>query len=398
MLQVQSVSKVYSLYASPGDRLWQNLRGASDPAQEFWALRDVSLSVARGEVLGVVGPNGSGKSTLLQIVSGILQPTRGRVVTEGRIAALLELGAGFNPEFSGRENVFINGEILGMSREQVTRVFDRIAEFADIGEFLERPVKEYSSGMYVRLAFATAIHVEPEILIVDEALSVGDAIFANRCIQKFEQLKERGVSILFVSHDLGLVKRLCDRAVLLLRGRVAAEGSPNDVVNRYAAMVSGTAEETETGIAGGARHGDRTTEITACVLEGRQGETRTLQSDEAVTIRLTGKCTHNVDGVVAGILIRNRIGVDVFGTNTHVEHLDSGPFQTGETFEVEFTFDCSLARGEYTLTVATQHPDGRSQDWHDDALLFQVVNERAIAGVADLRARATMLRTERRKG
>jgi len=354
--------------------------------------------VSRGEVLGVVGPNGSGKSTLLQIVSGILQPTRGRVLTEGRIAALLELGAGFNPEFSGRENVFINGEILGMSRDQVAKVFDRIAEFADIGEFLERPVKEYSSGMYVRLAFATAIHVDPEILIVDEALSVGDAIFANRCIQKFEQLKERGVSILFVSHDLGLVKRLCDRAVLLLRGRVVAEGSPNDVVNRYAAMVKGTSEQPEIGVAGGARHGDRSTEIKSCVLETTHGETRTLQTDELVTIRISGQCLKDVDGVVAGILIRNRIGVDVFGTNTQVERIDSGPLLTGETFEFAFTFDCSLARGEYTLTVATQHPDGRSQDWHDDALLFQVASERAIAGVADLRARASMIRTGRRKG
>lgn len=394
MLQVQNVSKVYSLYASPTDRLWQTLRGSSRENQEFWALRDVSLSVGRGEVLGVVGPNGSGKSTMLQIVSGILQPTRGRVITEGRIAALLELGAGFNPEFTGRENVFINGEILGMSREQVNRVFDRIAEFADIGEFLDRPVKEYSSGMYVRLAFATAIHVEPEILIVDEALSVGDAIFANRCIQKFEQLKERGVSILFVSHDLGLVKRLCDRAVLLQRGVVMCEGTPNDVVNRYAAMVSGPTQAAELGVAGGARHGDRTTEITSCLLHGAHGDTRTLQTGERVTIQVNVACRQNVDGVVAGILFRNRIGVDVFGTNTQIEHIETKSMRAGEALEVEFAFDCSLARGEYTLTVATQHPDGRSQDWHDDALVFQVASERDIAGVVDLRANVVM----RRKG
>ncbi len=331
---------------------------------------------------------------MLQIVSGILQPTRGRVITEGRIAALLELGAGFNPEFTGRENVFINGEILGMSREQVNRVFDRIAEFADIGEFLDRPVKEYSSGMYVRLAFATAIHVEPEILIVDEALSVGDAIFANRCIQKFEQLKERGVSILFVSHDLGLVKRLCDRAVLLQRGVVMCEGTPNDVVNRYAAMVSGPTQAAELGVAGGARHGDRTTEITSCLLHGAHGDTRTLQTGERVTIQVNVACRQNVDGVVAGILFRNRIGVDVFGTNTQIEHIETKSMRAGEALEVEFAFDCSLARGEYTLTVATQHPDGRSQDWHDDALVFQVASERDIAGVVDLRANVVM----RRKG
>ncbi len=175
-------------------------------------------------MLGLVGPNGCGKSTLLQIVSGILQPTTGRVVTRGRIAALLELGAGFNPEFSGRENVYLNGEIMGLSRAEIDKAMPSIEAFAEIGEFIERPVKEYSSGMYVRLAFSTAIHVDPEILIVDEALAVGDAVFANRCVRKFQELRERKITVLFVSHDLGLVKQLSDRAILLLNGRIAARG------------------------------------------------------------------------------------------------------------------------------------------------------------------------------
>ena len=180
------------MYRRPLDRLTEFLPFTSHhPPTEFWALRDVNLSVERGEVLGVVGPNGSGKSTLLQIVSGILEPTRGRVLSSGRIAALLELGAGFNPEFTGRENVYLNGEILGIPRKEMERVFPQIERFAEIGTFLDRPVKEYSTGMYVRLAFSTAIHVDPEILIVDEALAVGDAIFANRCIKKFEELKQR---------------------------------------------------------------------------------------------------------------------------------------------------------------------------------------------------------------
>ena len=228
--------------------------------KEFWALRDVNLSVERGEVLGVIGPNGSGKSTLLQIVSGILEPTRGRVVSKGRIAALLELGAGFNPEFTGRENVFLNGEILGISRREMERVFPAIERFAEIGSYMDRPVKEYSTGMYVRLAFSTAIHVEPEILIVDEALAVGDAIFANRCIKKFEELKERKVTVLFVSHDLGLVKRLSDRAALMLDGKVAAYGAPSEVVNRYVGLVlerQGQDKAISERTAGGTyRHGD----------------------------------------------------------------------------------------------------------------------------------------------
>src|SRR6478672_6605577 len=209
------------------------LPGSGERHSDFWALRDISFNVEKGETLGLVGPNGCGKSTLLQIVSGILQSTTGRVMTRGRIAALLELGAGFNPEFTGRENVFLNGEIMGLSRTEIDRAMPSIEAFAEIGEFLERPVKEYSSGMYVRLAFSTAIHVEPEILIVAEALAVGDAVFANRCVRKFQELRKRGVTVLFVSHDLGLVKRLSDRAIFMLQGQIAAEGEPKDVVNRY---------------------------------------------------------------------------------------------------------------------------------------------------------------------
>ena len=238
MVLVQNVSKSYHLYRRPSDRILELLPFIRKTFRsDFWALRDINLKVERGEFLGIVGPNGSGKSTLLQILSGILQPTKGRVTTQGRIAALLELGAGFNPEFSGRENVYINGEIMGLSRRDIDRAFPLIEAFAEIGEFIDRPVKEYSSGMYVRLAFSTAIHVDPEILIVDEALAVGDAIFANRCVQKFEELKRRNVTVLFVSHDLGLVKRLSDRAVLMLHGRVEAEGSPKEVVNRYVGIV-----------------------------------------------------------------------------------------------------------------------------------------------------------------
>ena len=198
MLLVQNVSKLYRLYKTPFDRIRELNPLRREPLHtDFWALREISFTVDRGEVVSLVGPNGCGKSTLLQVISGILQPTTGRVVTRGRVAALLELGAGFNPEFSGRENVFINGEIMGISRAEMQRNLPLIEAFAEIGEFIHRPVKEYSSGMYVRLAFSTAIHVNPDILIVDEALAVGDAVFANRCIRKFEELRERKTTVLF---------------------------------------------------------------------------------------------------------------------------------------------------------------------------------------------------------
>jgi lipopolysaccharide transport system ATP-binding protein len=394
MLQVQNVSKLYRLYRRPADRLLELLPFSSRSApQEFWALRDVSLNVERGEVLGIIGPNGSGKSTLLQIVSGILEPTRGRVVARGRIAALLELGAGFNPEFSGRENVFLNGEILGIARRDMERVFPEIERFAEIGAFMDRPVKEYSTGMYVRLAFSTAIHVDPEILIVDEALAVGDAIFANRCIKKFVELKERKVTVLFVSHDLGLVKRLCDRAALMIDGRVAAFGNPSEVVNRYVGLVLERQERDEPSgdlpKAGASfRHGDGASEIVSADLLNARGEsTRNLEPHETVSIRVRAIARRDLEDPVVGVLIRNRLGIDVFGTNTRIEGIDLGNIPAGEMFEVEFTFDCLLTRQDYTLTVATQHREGYSQDWLDDVLAFSVTDSRDVAGLANFKTK-----------
>lgn len=394
MLHVQNVSKLYRLYRRPSDRLAEVLPFVKHhPPSEFWALRDVNLTVEPGEVLGVIGPNGSGKSTLLQIVSGILEPTRGRVIARGRIAALLELGAGFNPEFTGRENVLLNGEILGIPRREMERIFPDIARFAEIGSFMERPVKEYSSGMYVRLAFSTAIHVDPEILIVDEALAVGDAIFANRCIKKFEELKERKVTVLFVSHDLGLVKRLSDRAALMLDGRVAAYGPPSEVVNRYVGLVlerQGKGETVEATPGGTFRHGDGASRVLEADLRDERGASvRGLEPGAPVTIYVRARAVKALENPVVGVLIRNRLGIDVFGTNTRIEGIDLGAVAPGEIFEVEFTFDCLLTRQDYTLTVATQYTEGYSQDWLDDAISFTVADSRDVAGLANFRTKVT---------
>lgn len=393
MLLVQHVSKVFPLYRRPSDRLREILPFFGTPHRtDFWALRNVSLKVEKGEVLSLIGPNGSGKSTLLQIVSGILQPTTGRVLKQGRVAALLELGAGFNPEFSGRENVFLNGEIMGLSRREVAAAFPHIEQFAGIGAFMDRPVKEYSTGMYVRLAFSTAIHIEPEILIVDEALAVGDAIFANKCVQKFEELKRRGVTVLFVSHDLGMVKRLSDRAIFMLQGQIAAEGEPKDVVNRYVGFVLEregsevtTEPEPEGNLRPSFRHGDGASRIQDIDLIDAAGQSRrAFTSGDPLTIKVTVSFSRPVSHPVIGILIRNRLGIDVFGTNTRIEQVDFGEFAAGEVLEVEFVMDCRLSRQDYTLTVATQYPDGTSQDWLDDALQFTVIDPKDIAGVLNL--------------
>jgi ABC-type polysaccharide/polyol phosphate transport system ATPase subunit len=366
------------------------LPGSPPLHSDFWALRDISFTVEKGETLGLVGPNGCGKSTLLQIVSGILQPTTGRIVTRGRIAALLELGAGFNPEFSGRENVYLNGEIMGLTRAEIDKAMPSIEGFAEIGEFMERPVKEYSSGMYVRLAFSTAIHVDPEILIVDEALAVGDAVFANRCVRKFQELRERKITVLFVSHDLGLVKQLSDRAILLLHGRIEAAGAPKDVINRYIGLVlerQALQSKKEDRLPASFRHGDGTSEILAVqILNARGEETASVASGEPVTVRVRSRFHRALADPMVGILIRTRIGMDVYGTNTRIEQIELGNFQPGDELEVDFRIECWLTPQQYTLTVATQSADGSSHDWLDDAIAFEVVDTRVAAGVANLRA------------
>jgi lipopolysaccharide transport system ATP-binding protein len=378
LVLVQNVSKLYRLYRRPSDRLRELLPGAGAHHSDFWALKDIGFEVEKGEVLSLVGPNGCGKSTLLQIVSGILQPTTGRVVTRGRIAALLVLGAGFNPEFSVRENVYLNGEIMGLSRAEIDKAMPSIEAFAEIGEFIERPVKEYSSGMYVRLAFSTAIHVDPEILIVDEALAVGDAVFANRCVRKF-------------SHDLGLVKALSDRAILLTNGRIEAQGTPNDVINRYIGLVlerQQARNKKEDRVRGSFRHGDGTSEIISAEILNARGEPVTsIASGEPITIRVRSRFHAATRDPMVGILLRTRIGMDVYGTNTRIEQMSLGELQAGDELEVDFELACWLTPQQYTLTVATQDADGSSHDWLDDTIAFDVVDTRVAAGVANLRAK-----------
>jgi lipopolysaccharide transport system ATP-binding protein len=403
VISVQNVSKVYHLYHHPFDRVLGALALSRKRKAEFWALRDISLHVEKGEVFALLGPNGSGKSTLLQIISGILQPTSGRVLISGRVAALLELGAGFNPEFSGRENVYLNGEILGLSRQELDEIFPRIEAFAEIGQFIDRPVKEYSTGMYIRLAFSTAIHVDPEVLIVDEALAVGDAIFASRCIQKFEELRRKNVTVLLVSHDLGLIKRLADRAAFMLNGKIVMQGAPKDAVNQYVGFVldrerSGIDPSTglpRESVAAGPiskktsfRHGDAASRVTDVQILNSFGETcHAFRPGESINIRVRAMFQKPVSNPVVGILIRNRIGMDIFGTNTRLEHIALGNFETGEEIEVEFEMDCLLSRQEYTVTVAMQYWDGLSQDWLDDVLDFRVEDTKDVAGVLNLNTR-----------
>ncbi|AHF08077.1 ABC transporter ATP-binding protein [Desulfitobacterium metallireducens] len=253
-IRINNLSKCYSIYDRPQDRLKQSImprlkrligRESHNYYHEFWALQDISFEVKKGETVGIIGRNGSGKSTLLQIICGTLTPTSGTVETNGRVAALLELGSGFNPEFTGRENVYLNGAVLGLSKEEIDTRFDDIASFADIGEFIDQPVKMYSSGMYVRLAFAVAINVDPDILIVDEALSVGDELFQRKCFSRIEAIRNNGSTILFVSHSGSTIVELCNSAILLDAGEKLATGSPKQIVGRYQKLLYAPADKQE---------------------------------------------------------------------------------------------------------------------------------------------------------
>lgn len=387
VIAVQNVSKSFALFRNPAQRVRQLLPGAP-PVHEFWALRGISLRVENGEVVALIGPNGSGKSTLLQIVCGVLQPTTGRVLCAGRVTGLLELGAGFNPDFTGRENVYVSGEVMGLARRQIDARFQDITDFAEIGEFMDRPVREYSSGMYLRLAFSTAIHVDPDILVVDEALAVGDAVFSARCVRKFEEFRTAGKTVLLVSHDLGLVKRLASRAVFLVDGQVRFLGAANDAVNRYVGFVLERQHDDHAardGSGASFRHGDGASHIVDVAITDRFGrKCGVFEAGDHLRVRVQAEMRRDVDEPVVGLLIRNRIGIDVFGTNTRVEGITIGPVAAGSILEVCFELECAFARNEYTVTVATQYSDGASQDWVDDVAPFKVINTADIAGVVHL--------------
>lgn len=408
-IEARHISKMYRVYDSPAARLKEILAFNRTPHhREFWALDDVSFTVPRGGALGIIGVNGSGKSTLLEIAAGTLEPTRGELIRRGRTAALLALGAGFNPEFTGRENVFLSGEILGQSLEEMQRSLPEIERFAEIGNFIDQPVKTYSTGMFLRLAFSVAIHIHPEILIVDEVLAVGDAVFVNRCIRKFDEMRQRGVTVVLVSHDLALVKQLCDQAILLSKGKVLAAGTPGDVVNRYNGLVLERQQQymdqqnqaNRVALAAGEappaqslpveysfRHGDGQAMIVTVELSNDSGApVRAVRAGEGVTVRVVAHFSSPHPHPVVGIMIRTRIGTEVYGTNTMLENCAPGPMQKGDHCEVMFRFVCRLIPQEYTLTVATQSADGTSHDWLDDVLTFQVVDTPRRAGIANLEA------------
>jgi lipopolysaccharide transport system ATP-binding protein len=425
-IEVNGLSKCYQIYDKPSDRLKQMLmRGRKQYYKEFWALKDVSFKIKKGETVGIIGRNGSGKSTLLQMICGTLNPTGGEVKVNGRVAALLELGAGFNPEFSGVENVYMAASLYGLSKEEVDQRFDAIATFADIGDHIHQSVKTYSSGMYVRLAFAVIAHVDADILVVDEALAVGDAVFTQKCMRFIRKFKENG-TLLFVSHDMGSVLNLCEQAVWLHTGQTRQIGSSKDISEAYLQYTlqevygqdaqlqaieqktnhASTVErsvpvkhppvldyQTQLTVhnnlseANGWKSGaGEIVSVSLAVVEGKADDGDTLRGGEVVKMTVAALAHEDMVRPILGFLLRDRLGQDLLGENTlPFTNQQELPVQAGEHFAAEFTFRLPmLPNGDYS--VMTSLADGDlynhvQHHWLHDSLLLHVVSSKVRYGL-----------------
>jgi ABC-type polysaccharide/polyol phosphate transport system ATPase subunit len=398
-ISVRDVSKKYKLFSSAKDRLKEALHPLRKSYhRDFWALDGISFDVSKGQTLGILGRNGSGKSTLLQIITGVLRPASGHVTVNGRVSALLELGAGFNPEFTGHENVLLNGSIMGIPREEMLDRMPAIQAFADVGEFFHQPVKIYSSGMFVRVAFASAINVDPDILIVDEALAVGDAKFQHKCFDRFAEFQRRGKTIIFVSHNVSLVGNHCDRVLLLDNGKLIANGEPHKVVDLYMDLLFGndksriheSAKETIAsdlpqiessqdrcsqfllmGMDGDAcpsrmgynpnetRIGGRSSEIIDYLIEaGGLADNNVLRADSWVKLLIKVRFHHDLANPVIGFAIKTMDGIEIYGTNTCMLGINIRKALAGEVRVFQFSFQVQLMPGDYFLDLGTAVIDG----------------------------------------
>lgn len=373
VIKVEHLSKIYKLYQKPSDRLRESLGlTRKKKYQEHKALSDVNIEIKKGETIGIIGTNGSGKSTLLKIITGVLNPTSGNVMIDGRISALLELGAGFNMEYTGIENVYMNGMMIGFTREEVDAKLDDILDFADIGEFVNQPVKTYSSGMFVRLAFAVAINIEPEILIVDEALSVGDVFFQAKCYRKFEEFKKMGRTILFVSHDLSSISRYCDRVILLNKGIKTAEGDPKEMIDIYKKVLVNQYDEgkelmtpvDENSFAKDSwarkllnnqrrqEYGSKLAEIIDYAIMDRSGTiTNNIMKGEPFTVKMKVIFHELVQDPIFAFSIKDMKGTEITGTNTMVEKKFVNPKEKEQIMEISFEQNMDLQGGEYLLSL-----------------------------------------------
>ncbi len=408
-IEIKNLTKIYKLYDRNRDRIKEALHLSKNiNYKEHYALNDVSMNVYTGETVGIIGTNGSGKSTILKIITGVLNPTRGDVIINGRISALLELGAGFNMEYTGIENIYLNGTMIGFSQEEIDEKLDDILEFADIGDFIYQKVKTYSSGMFVRLAFAVAINIDPEILIVDEALSVGDVFFQNKCYRKFEDFKKQGKTILFVSHDLSSISKYCDRVVLLEKGNKVGEGEPKEIIDMYKKVLVGqldkqmdTHKSERLSSGKGDKWKDRM-ELNPnkdeygsglaefedyCAYDNAGEITNTIIKGEEFTVKLKIRFFDTIQDPIFAVSFKNMQGTEITGTNTMFEKLTTGTPKAGDVMTATFTQKMSLQGGEYLVSLGcVGYRDGNFTVYHRlyDVFNLTVISDKNTTGFYDM--------------
>ena len=434
-IEVDNVQKIYKLYDKPSDRMKEAFGfGKKTKHKLHYALKGVDMKIYQGETVGIIGTNGSGKSTILKIITGVLNPTSGRVLVNGRISALLELGAGFNMEYNGIENVYLNGTMMGFSEKEIEAKLPEILSFADIGDYVYQPVKTYSSGMFVRLAFAVAINIEPEILIVDEALSVGDVFFQSKCYRRMEEIRKKGTTILMVTHDMGSIIKYCDKVVLLNKGNFVAEGAPGHMVDLYKKILAGqmegleAAKDVDSDFSGEnaekeqkektyqlphgklmkdsltinsnrTEYGDGRAEIYDLGLFDQRGNlTNLLLKGEEFTIKEKIRFAAPIQSPIFTYTIKDKKGTDLTGTNTMFEGTDIKPVKAGDEYEVSFTQKMTLQGGEYLLSMScTGFEQGEHTVYHRlyDVANITVISNKNTVGVYDMESAVQAVKIER---
>lgn len=403
VIKAEKIEKKYKLYQRNRDRVLDafGLSGKKERFRYHYALNGVDFEVKKGETVGIIGTNGSGKSTLLKILTGVLTPTAGTVQVKGRISALLELGAGFNMDYNGIENIYLNGTMMGFSKEEIDARIDDILAFADIGEYINQPCKTYSSGMFVRLAFAVSINIDPEILIVDEALSVGDVFFQAKCYRKFEDFKKQGKTILFVSHDLSSVSRYCDRVYLLNKGEMLGSGSPKEMIDKYKQILAGQAEEgkteiVETGENDTLEYGNGKAKITDYYITDEKGKkTSAIVKGTEYTVHMKVKMMEDLPAPIFACSVKNVRGVEITGTNTLVSHTFDESAKKDEEYEITFRQRMMLQGGEYLISLGCTGYEGSDfKVYHRlyDIIGINVISDSDTVGFYDSDSEVTVSR------
>jgi len=396
VLEVKNISKVYKSYNKNIDRL-KEIFFSSTHHKEYHASKDISFDLYEGETLGIIGVNGAGKSTILKMIAGVVEPTKGDILKRGRVTALLELGTGFNNELTGYENIFLNATLIGMSKKQAEEKLEDIISFSELGEYIYEPIKTYSSGMRMRLAFSVALYSEPKVLIVDEALSVGDAHFSAKCTQALKKRKEENMSIIYVSHDLNSLKVLCDRVLLLNHGELVKQGDPQDVINSYNYLIA-KLNDSDNKITKekNTDFGTFDIKIIEVSVIGKDSKASTISSGEEAVISLKLLANKDLDNMTVGILIKDKFGQHIFGTNTYNYGMPQN-FKKTKRYEISFEMPLNIGIGKYFITAAVHTQDTHIQDcshWLDNATSFEIAGTKGKPFIGISRLSPTIISQE----